>query len=973
MEDLSLSDYAQLYKYNPEITEQMAECTVVFVLDKITVLLEAKVVLLQGLKHEIEYIKDELERVIAFLGVADTVEDGDAEIKVWVKQVRDVAYDIEDTIDEFMFLVPAEHQSSKFCGFLWRFFFSIRNLKSQQRIACEIQSIKSRVCSIAEGHQRYRYRYHVPDQVSSTSHAYEIANDRRSDALLLEEDEIVGIEKPRKELISLILKEDPTLKVISVVGMGGSGKTTLVKRVYDDAAVKKHFQSHAWLTVSQTFKVEELLKDMIRQLFAEVKQPVPEGMSLMNVNKLKVIVKEFLLRRSYVLVFDDVWSTRVWEAIKHVLPKEKHVCRVIMSTRLTDVASSSSIDTNGYIYEMKPLSEEVSWVLLCRKAFHASSCPSHLREILKQILKRCGGLPLAIVAIGGVLATKNKTNINEWGALYHSLGPDFEGNDQFESLRIILLLSFNDLPQYLKLCFLYLSIYPEDHLIEHNTLIYQWTMEGFVKQKEGRTVEEVAEGYLIELIHRSLILPVKFNDDGSMKQGRIHDLYREIILSKSRDHNFVTTTDEETAAWPEKARHLSVHGTLGNVQMKRQGTKLRSLLTFNVTDSQFSSHVVQILSSCRVLKVLELRGTSLEIVPEEIFQLLHLRYLSLRSTKVKVLPRSIKKLRMLEILDLKYTYVTELPVEILKLQHLRHLIVYSHVSFAYLPYNCSPGFKAPKGLGKLRSLEKLVYVEANPGSGTIEEIGKLNELKRLCILKLRTEDGKAVCSSIEKLHNLRSLNLKSIEEDVILDVNYLSSPPPLLQRLYLTGSMGKMPHWIKSLHNLVKIYFRWSKLKEDPLEHLQDLPNLVHLEFLVGYTGENLHFNAGKFRSLRLLNLDKIEKLRSVVIDEGAMPHLERLVIQRCNFLERVPAGIECLINLKYLEFFDMPDEFISTFHPDKQGEDYCKVAHIPEVYCTYWKDGFWEVNSLEEKPGSNTSQGPGIAAAKITGRRNSL
>nr|GME01125.1 disease resistance protein RPM1-like [Ipomoea batatas] len=331
---------------------------------------------------------------------------------------------------------------------------------------------------------------------------------------------------------------------------------------------------------------------------------------------------------------------------------------------------------------------------------------------------------------------------------------------------------------------------------------------------------------------------------------------------------------------------------------------------------------------------------------------------------------------MLEILDLKYTYVTELPVEILKLQHLKHLLVYGAIPYSYLPYDYSPGFKPPLGIGELRYLQKLAYIDYNPGSGVIEEIGKLNELKRLCIQKLRTEDCKAMCSSIGKLHKLRSLNLKSIGEDVILDVNYLSSPPPLLQNLYLTGSLREMPHWIKSLHNLVKVYFRWSKLKDDPLEHLQDLPNLVHLEFVVGYTGEYMHFNAGKFRSLRLLNLDKLEELRNVVIGEGAMPHLEKLVIQRCSFMERVPVGIECLINLKYLEFFDMPDEFISTFLPDKRGEDYCKVSHISEVYYTYWKDGCWEVNSLEEKHGSNTSRsrGPGTAAAaKITGRRNSL
>ncbi|XP_049378609.1 disease resistance protein RPM1-like [Solanum stenotomum] len=950
---------------------EMADCAVVFLLDKLTNLLAEEAILLQGVKHEIQYIKDELERMIAFLGVADAFEEGDAEVKVWVRQVRDVANDIEDVLDESM-LLSYDHHYRGSCCFIAKLVFSIRNIKFRHKLVIEIQAIKSRVDNIAMGHHRYRYKFYVPEQGSNSNHAYDAANDRRGDALLLEEAELVGIENPTQQLIGWLVEDDPRLKVVSVVGMGGSGKTTLVKKVYEDAAVKKNFNSLAWITVSKSFKVEEVLKDMIQQLYDEVKQPAPEGLNTMSSNRLKTIAKVFLQSRTYVLVFDDVWTIHAWEAIRHALPDINNGSRVILTTRLLDLASFCSIETNGYVYEVKPLSTEESWILFCQKAFHGYSCPSHLESISRNILKKCGGLPLAVVAVGGVLATKNRNNIREWGMLNHSLGPELDSNDKFESMRIILLLSFNDLPYYLKPCFLYLSIYPEDHLIERNTLIYRWITEGFVKQKERRTVEDVADSYLNELINRSLIHPVQYNDDGSMKLGRIHDLYRELILSKSRDDNFTATVDEHNKLWPEKTRRLSMHGMLGNLQVKRSVTKLRSLLTFGVADPQSLSCISQVLGSSRMLRVLDLRGAPLNMIPETVFQLFHLRYLSLRNTNVKVLPRSIGRLKQLEILDLKQTYVTELPVEILKLENLRHLLVYSHVSYSYLPYNCSPGFKAFRGIGALRALQKLVYIEATPGSGILREVGMLGELRRLCILKLRKEDGWTVCSSIQKLRKLESLNLKSVEEHEILDLSYLSSPPPLLQRLYLTGHIVKLPAWIQDLNSLVKIYFRWTHLTEDPLKYLQDLPNLVHLEFLVGYTGKELYFEQGKFQRLKLLNLDKLEGLSQVTIGEGAVPHLEKLVIQRCALLETVPTGIEYLLNLKVLEFFDMPDEFIMTLRPEKLGADAWKVSHIPEVFYTYWRDGCWMVHSLKEKENNQISDQSG-AVTRTYGRRNSL
>ncbi|PHU30147.1 hypothetical protein BC332_02240 [Capsicum chinense] len=315
-----------------------------------------------------------------------------------------------------------------------------------------------------------------------------------------------------------------------------------------------------------------------------------------------------------------------------------------------------------------------------------------------------------------------------------------------------------------------------------------------------------------------------------------------------------------------------MHDMSGNLQVKRSVTKLRFLLTFGIADPQSLSCISQVLGSSRMLRVLDLRGAPLKMIPEIIFKLFHLRYLSLRNTNVKVLPRSIERLKQLEILDLKQTYVTELPVEILKLENLRHLLVYSCVSYSYLPYNCSPGLKAFRGIEALRALQKLAYIEATPDSGILREVGVLSELRRLVILNLRKEDGRILCSSIEKLHRLESLYLKFEEENGILDLTC----------------------------------------------------HLLHLSFR--YIGEELYFEQGKFQRLKLLNLDKSDGLRRVTISEGAIPHLEKMVVQRCALLESVPTGIECLLNLKVLEFVDMPDEFIMTLHPDKQGAYSWKV-----------------------------------------------
>ncbi|XP_015901524.3 disease resistance protein RPM1-like [Ziziphus jujuba] len=921
----------------------MAESAVSFLLDNLTPLLQNEMQLLSNVHGQVRYILDELETIKAFLRVADAKQESNPGLKIWVEQVRDVAYDMEDVVDEFMLHLIYYHDSG-FCSFCHRLYYFLRSLKARHRIASDMQLIKSRVNSVSKSYRRFNL-----DIPRSRSKAYRQLPSQ-GDARLLEEADLVGIGERKKHLMEWLLNNETGRQVISVVGMGGLGKTTLVNQVYKDPKVRKRFKVHAWITVSRSYKIDDLIEDMVQQIFTVIGKPVPQEVSNMNRDRKRETIKDFLQQSRYLIVLDDVWDVKFWDTIKLALPSSnKYGSRIMVTTR-----NASCVEIHDKVYNLEPLSPEESWGLLCKKTFQGKPCPSNLEEICHCILNRCGGLPLAIAAISAVLATKDQANIDEWVTLSRTFGPEMGENSRVDNMNRVLSLSLNDLPYYLKSCFMYLSMFPPFQKIETMTLIRLWIAEGFVIEKEGITPEEVAEGYIKELLDRGLIQVAGTTSCGRIKSCKVHDLLREIAIQKSKDQNFGVVVKEQGVTLPDKVRRLSVVKTLHNVQNKNL-SRLRSLFVFNAEDS-LTEFPKLFPRSLKLLKVLELRGAPIENFPEEVCKLFYLKFLGLKKTKVKHIPRSIKKLQNLETLNLKDSFVTELPVEILSLKRLRHLLVYRYQIESYVHFDSKIGVNAPDGIGCLQSLQKLCFIEGNQENLT--ELGKLNQLRRLGIVKFRERDGSALCCSIQKLINLRSLSITSEEKTDIIDLQHISSPPQYLQHLYLAGHMETLPQWINSLQNLAKLFLKWSRLKEDPLVHLQHLPNLMHLEFLQVYEGESLHFKAGGFPSLKILGLDKLDALQSVTIDEGAIPHLERLTFQRCKLLKKVPTGIEFLTNLKLLEFFDMPDELIMKLRPDG-GEDHSKVAHVSAVYSVYWLGDGWDVFSLERFTERDTSPQP--------------
>ncbi|CDP20168.1 unnamed protein product [Coffea canephora] len=731
--------------------------------------------------------------------------------------------------------------------------------------------------------------------------------------------------------------------------MGGLGKTTLVKKVYDDAAVKKQFQSHAWITVSQNFQFRDIIKNLIQQLYNEIRQPVPPEVESMNDIMLSEFVRDFLQERRYILVLDDVWSIDAWEAIKCVLPDCNTASRVVLTTRIADVASASCLGSLDFIYKMEPLSDTESWTLFCNRTFQCNYCPPNLEEVAKKILKKCDGLPLAIVAIGGVLALKDKEKTDEWEMILHGFGGEADGSGKLDRIKRVLLLSYNDLPFYLKSCLLYLSIYPEDYSIDVDHILPKWIALGFLEEKEGMkggiTSTDIAMSYMKELINRSLIQVKSTWDDGRLITCGLHDFLREIIVSKSKEQDFTTVATRYYTRWPEKVRHLAIHNFTDNPQEFSSLKCLRSVVIFGYEDPLTATFLSKFLSGDpKLLKVLDLDGAELDNIPKQVFKLFHLRYLNLSGTGVKIIPKSIGKLQNLEVIDLTRTNVTELPVEILKLRKLRSLWLggWGDYSNEYANWGC----KCPLGIGKLICLEELYGIEAD-SDRIVMEVGKLTQLRGLAITKLRREDGKELLSSLLKLSNLRDLIISCIEEDETLDLQHSVFPKlGFLTLLILKGRLERVPQWVTSLHSLRMLRLENSRLRDDEnvVGSLGHLPNLVSLTLHRAYEGETLCFKVGGFQKLQRLELGQLKRLKWVRVEEESMPSLRKLRLGDCKLMQELPSGIQNLTGLESLGFFEMSDELVHKVRNlDKQSEDYQTISHIPEVFIGHWIDGQWE------------------------------
>ncbi|XBI62033.1 hypothetical protein VPH35_042736 [Triticum aestivum] len=592
---------------------------------KLSKLLEDEYSRLKGVRRQITFLRDELSSMNAVLETLADAEQLDPLKREWRDKVRELSYDIEDCIDDFV------DRGEELRTGLKGFFSKLRKLKARREIAGEIEQLKIRTIEASE--RRRRYDFLEPAQSSGASSA------------------LVGIDGPKEHILGWFCKEKEhdDLRVLPIVGSGGLGKTTLANQVY--CQLKGQFQCTAFVSVSRNPNMQKILRQMLTEFGIS-------GGALDEERQLIDRIRDHLKDKS----------------------------RIITTTRNVAIASYCSGDSS-YVYQMESLNSSDSRRLFFKRSFGSEElCYPHLEEVSSQILAKCGGLSLAIITLSSLLADKHAND--EWNRFFaiHSnrvltaIGSALANGPNAGNMTKILSLSYFDPSHRMRTCLLYLSVFPEDHRIDKQRLIGRWVAEGFIHEERGRSAYEVGEGYFNDLINRNLIQPVDV-EYGQPKACRVHDIILDFITCKAAEENFVTLFDsvEHGHASDYRVRRLCVENRNSN-----KVTIPTSLILSHVRSLTVFGHCMQeSLSTFPALRVLDL-GECWELENHHlanIGKLLHLKYLRLRQSRITELPGKIGELRYLETLDIRGTRIQELPPTISRLQRLAHLHVNHMIRF----------------------------------------------------------------------------------------------------------------------------------------------------------------------------------------------------------------------------------------------------------------------------------------------------
>uniref|UniRef100_A0A0D9Z921 Uncharacterized protein n=1 Tax=Oryza glumipatula TaxID=40148 RepID=A0A0D9Z921_9ORYZ len=616
-----------------------AEGAVKTLLGKLGSFLSQEPRLLGGVRGELQYIKDELESMNAFLQNLAATSSHSVQVKIWMKQVREMAYDAEDCIDEF------QHHFGGYCGngivgFIYRMKHLMYTLKVRHRIIMQVQELKVRARDVSDRYARYSGANAIVDASDSknttTSISTCLSHDPRQVIGFIQDDLLVGINNRRDRVLTYLrVDSDQELRVISIFGFGGLGKTTLAKAIYDSPQVKNgQFHCQAFVTVSQKIDLKALLRDMLGQLIppasdqhvsSDIEDEHLKAIEVWDVKRLGDKLRSYLDDKRYLVILDDIWSDSAWDTFKFLLPKNHVGSVIIVTTRIRSVANYCSHLQHDYSYEIEPLNEIESKELFLRRLFgQLHECPQNIQKVSESVLKKCGGMPLAINSIAGLLASRPVKSLEEMQNLQNSLGSEMDSFSTMEKIKQILLLSYNDLLYHLKTCFLYFSIFPEDYKIKRKNVVRQWVAEGFVSDKRGQSAEQVAESYFAEFINRSIVQPLDISDSGKVKTCRIHDIMLEVIVEMSVEQNFISLMgDQHTMISYDK--YLSLRRAHNIDRLPRKIKKLQSLET------------------------LDLRGTGIDKLPASFIELENLVHFRSGST---YLPHGFGRMKSIQTLGL---------------------------------------------------------------------------------------------------------------------------------------------------------------------------------------------------------------------------------------------------------------------------------------------------------------------------------
>ncbi|KAH0675161.1 hypothetical protein KY285_022962 [Solanum tuberosum] len=686
-------------------------------------------------------------------------------------------------------------------------------------------------------------------------------------------EEIVGFEDVIENLRKKLLNGPKGKDVISIHGMPGLGKTTLANRLYSDRSVVSQFDICAQCCVSQVYSFKDLLLALLRDATGEgsVRREL-------HANELADMLRKTLLPRRYLILVDDVWENSVWDDLRGCFPDANNRSRIILTTRHHEVAKYARVHSDPL--HLRMFDEVESWKLLEKKVFGEQSCFPLLKNIGLRIAKLCGQLPLSIVLVAGILSEMEK-EVECWEQVANNLGTHIH-NDS----RAIVDQSYHVLPFHLKSCFLYFGAFLEDRVIDISRLIRLWISEAFIKSSEGRSLEDIAEGYLENLIGRNLVMVTqRAISDGKVKACCLHDVLLDFCKERAAEENFLLwikrdqTTITSSCVYSHKQHaHLAFTEMDNLVEWSASCSFVGSVVLSNKYEPYFSFYglssvhafaISHILLNFKFLKVLDLeQQVVIDFIPTE---LPYLRHLSAHIEQDSI-PSSISNLWNLETLILKRVRCCTLllPSTVWDMVKLRHL---------HIPNFSTENEEALlENSAKLDNLETLFY----PYFACFEDA----EL----MLRKTPNLRKLICEveCLEYPHQYHVLNFP-IRLEIL--------------KLYRSKAFKTIPFCI-SAPNLKYLKLSGFYLDSQYLSETAD--HLKHLEVLILYNvefGDHREWKVsnGKFPHLKILKLEYLSLMKWIVADD-AFPNLEQLVLRGCRHLMEIPSCFMDILSLKYIK-----------------------------------------------------------------------
>ncbi|KAJ0478597.1 putative P-loop containing nucleoside triphosphate hydrolase, leucine-rich repeat domain superfamily [Helianthus annuus] len=864
----------------------------------------------KGIHSELKKLETTLIKIQSLLNHASQKETTDEAVKQWLNDLQHLAYDVADVLDD----LATEDMCREFDQQSGAMTSKVRkliptcciNLSLSERMHPKLDYITSKFEDLEKEKDRLGL-INLPDERSNRIY---------QTSLLDKSIIVVGREKEKKELLVKLLGDEPCDKnfsIVPIVGMGGLGKTTLARLLYDDEKVKKRFEVMAWVCVSDQFDISNISKVILQSVNGENKE-------FADLNLLQVALRKQLRDKRFLMVLDDVWSDSYddWQT----LVSPFHACapgsKIIMTTRKVQLLTKLGYD---HLNHVQTLSHDDAVTLFAQHALGANNFDSHpvLKQYGEGIVEKCDGLPLALSVLGRLLRTK--TEEEEWKELLNSeIWRLRKGDEIVPALR----LSYNDLSACLKQLFAYFSLFPKNYVFNKELLILLWMAEGFLNPSSStKSMERLGLEYLEELLSRSLLQHAP-NDKSSFV---MHDLLNDLATSVAGeffsrlDIEMVPDVRKEAL---EKYRHMSFvcdeYIAYPKFDPFKTAKKLRTFLSLQGKDSfekfYLSSKIlVDLLPELPMLRVLSLGNSCISEVPETIGSLKHLRYLNLSENPITHLPESVGNLYNLQTLLLSgCSDLIELPNNFSKLKNLRHLGIYGTPLLN----------KLPLWIGQLKSLQTLTKII----------VGGDNDLPITKIKDLTDFDGWIHIKGLDKVEmamhaqeaNLLQKRFKliklewsdvfdvsrkeSLEKEVLCGLKPNSAS---LTSLIIVSYGGiEFPNWVgdPSFLQLTEVNIFGCK-NCTSLPPLGQLPSLKKLFIKdtdeVKAMGSELAGTGLSFPSLEVLHLENMKRLEEWSTDIGmvSFPCLKELVVRSCPNLVQVSPEALPSLNILYIDKCD--------------------------------------------------------------------